>query len=477
MAPRLHAFLFLPALSVLACAASAPPQSIAKGLFQYDVAVGPGSRELSIRADLPQGPARRLGIEDGAEPFVLDVAVDAGDGAPRPVPREGSAWPIPPCPARGCRLQYRFLLAEAASQFDDPSWAQSQGDIVLAPASTWLLRPGPRTDSLESRVRLRVATPAGSRFVTGIFPAPGAPGAFECSLGELPSSPYSAFGPLDVRRIPTGQGELFVALLPGPVAAGTDVAVRWIEDSARSVSAYYGAFPVPRALVLLLPSWGDDVGFSTALGNGGASIIARVGRDATAETVHHSWVMAHEMVHLAFPGLDRRHAWLSEGLATYVEPIARARQGLVSTEDVWRWLMRGLPQGLPEPDDRGLDNTPTWGRIYWGGALYCLLADIEIRERSGNTRSLDDALRGVVAAGGSLAVRWPIERALAAGDRATGVPVLLPLYRRMKDAPAPVDLGALYRRLGVGRRDDGTIVFDDGAELSALRRSITARRP
>jgi predicted metalloprotease with PDZ domain len=60
-----------------------------------------------------------------------------------------------------------------------------------------------------------------------------------------------------------------------------------------------------------------------------------------------------------------------------------------------------------------------------------LLADLEIREKSENRRSLDDALRGVLAAGGTAAVRWNIERALDEGDRATGMPTrwntLLPM--------------------------------------------------
>ena len=39
-----------------------------------------------------------------------------------------------------------------------------------------------------------------------------------------------------------------------------------------------------------------------------------------------------------------------------------------------------MPKGLPQAGDQGLDNTGTWGREYWGGAMFCLLADIEIRK-------------------------------------------------------------------------------------------------
>jgi len=64
--------------------------------------------------------------------------------------------------------------------------------------------------------------------------------------------------------------------------------------------------------------------------------------------------------------------------------LGRVRTGGLTAVEVWGDLVRGLPNGLPEAGDRGLDLTPTWSRTYWGGALYWLLADVAIRERTGN---------------------------------------------------------------------------------------------
>jgi hypothetical protein len=105
--------------------------------------------------------------------------------------------------------------------------------------------------------------------------------------------------------------------------------------------------------------------------------------------------------------------------------------------------------------------------------LYFLLADIEIRERTDNRKGLEHALRCIVAAGGTIDADWDVERVVASGDRATGVPVLHELYERMRDRPAPVDLDALWKRLGVVMHD-GKITFDDAAPLAAVRRAITA---
>ena len=106
--------------------------------------------------------------------------------------------------------------------------------------------------------------------------------------------------------------------------------------------------------------------------------------------------------------------------------------------------------------------------------MFCLLADVTIRERTGNRRSLDHALRAILAAGGNVSKRWDSAEVIAAGDAATGVPVLAELYAKLAAAPGEVDLDALWRRLGVlGRGND--VVFDDAAPLAAVRRSMVER--
>jgi predicted metalloprotease with PDZ domain len=130
-----------------------------------------------------------------------------------------------------------------------------------------------------------------------------------------------------------------------------------------------------------------------------------------------------------------------------------------------------MPQGLPAAGDQGLNHTHTWGRTYWGGALFCLLADVEIRRHSRNRKGLVDALRAVNRAGGSIESDWPIERALRVGDTAAGGKVLMSLYEQMAAKPMPVDLPDLWRQLGV-RREAGQVIFDDSAPLAKVRAAI-----
>lgn len=248
----------------------------------------------------------------------------------------------------------------------------------------------------------------------------------------------------------------------------------WITASAEAVSRYYGAFPVKHLHVMLNSAPGRDISGTSYAGLEPVLIIT-LGEAASEDDLQSDWVMVHEMVHLAFPPVPRRHHWIEEGLATYIEPLARAEAGLLSVDKVWLWFVNGLPNGLLQPGDRGLDHTPTWGRTYWGGALFCLLADLEIRQRTDNRFALRDALRAIVTAGGTLATSelWPLARVLAIGDEAVGVPVLSEQYERMKAAPVAVDLDDLWRRLGVTAANQ-TVTYRDDAPLAWLRRALTA---
>jgi hypothetical protein len=173
-----------------------------------------------------------------------------------------------------------------------------------------------------------------------------------------------------------------------------------VTSSARAVTVYYEQFPVSYLQLRLRVFEGHGVRGGRTTGWHGAAIAIAVGRLSTASDFNEDWVLTHEMVHLAFPSVPEEHHWIEEGSATYVEPIARTRAGNLSPEKVWGDLVDGLPKGLPQPGDRGLDFTPTWGRTYWGGALFYLLADIEIRKRTGNKKGLEDALRAILKAGG-----------------------------------------------------------------------------
>jgi len=286
--------------------------------------------------------------------------------------------------------------------------------------------------------------------------------------------PYDAFEKLPKTDLDVPGGVIHVAFAPGEIALPAEKVLDWVKTSARAVSTYYGRFPVSELKLLIVPVNGPRVRGGTTWGYRGAAIRVMFGRDSSEEDLRRDWVMVHEMVHLALPDMADRHAWLSEGLAVYIEPIARVQAGDLTATQIWQAMMRDMPQGLPEAGDQGLDNTDTWGRKYWGGAMFCLLADIEIRKATGNRLGLQDAMRGVIAAGGNHEQDWPIERVLATADKAIGVDVLTRLHNEMGPKPVSPDLAALWRDLGLRPRGEA-LEFDDSAPLAAIRKAITAR--
>jgi len=250
--------------------------------------------------------------------------------------------------------------------------------------------------------------------------------------------------------------------------------IQWVKNSARAVESYYGHFPVNRLRVDVVISAGQGIQTGKAFGISGPLIRVGIGRDSRLFHLNNDWVMTHEMVHLAFPGLSEQHGWLLEGMATYIEPIARYHIGQYSEKQVWIDLVENLPKGLPKAGDRGLDNTHSWGRTYWGGALFCLLADIQIHQKTNNEKGLRDALVAINNKGGDITQSWDIVDALSLGDKETGTTVLTDLYHQMKSLPVDVDLAGYWKQLGI-KYNNGTIKFNDNASLAEIRKKITRR--
>jgi hypothetical protein len=280
-------------------------------------------------------------------------------------------------------------------------------------------------------------------------------------------------GSASVQRLAIGQSHIRVRLDPAGFEGREAAVLAWIERCARAVAGYYGQFPVGSLTIEVRAAGGAGIRGGQALPGSPPTIRISVGRHTPAAAFERNWSMTHEMVHLAFPNVPSAHHWIEEGLATFVEPIARARAGWITEDAVWAEWIESMPLGLPGPGDGGLDGTESWGRTYWGGALYCLIAAVTLLEQSGGRSSFDDALRAILAAGGNITARWPLVQALRAGDAATGESVLVDTYASHKAAPVTIDLDALWLRLGVALEGD-RVRYDDSAPLAHVRRAIVA---
>jgi hypothetical protein len=276
----------------------------------------------------------------------------------------------------------------------------------------------------------------------------------------------------DSTRVQVGGATIEMSFGPGGLDLPRQSVLAWVSKAAKAVAHYYGVFPVPLMRVRVNPSERQSGAFGgTTWGNDPPFTRIFLGRHTTGRQLDEDWLMTHELIHTAFPNVAEEHHWIEEGIATYVEPIARAQIGDLTPERIWADMVRGMPKGEPQLFDKGLDHTHTWGRTYWGGALFCLVADVRIRQASKNKRGLQDALRGIRDAGGTIDKHWPVERAFETGDTASETHVLTTLYSEMKDKPVYVDLNALWRELGVNSSSDD-ISLNDKAPLAEIRHSI-----
>jgi hypothetical protein len=275
-----------------------------------------------------------------------------------------------------------------------------------------------------------------------------------------------------------GNSVLQVDLAAGTLDLPADTVLDHVHKAASAIVAYYGRLPIPRDRMLIVPVAGRSGVFNgtTWPHHGEFQSFTRihVGQHTTSADLAEDWMVTHELVHTAFPSLDDDQHWMEEGQATYVEPVARVMAGELEARRIWHDMVRDMRKGEPQAGDEGLDHTHTWGRTYWGGALFCLVADVEIRRETQNRKGLQDALRAVVAEGGTIDHDWPLQQALAIGDRATGTHVLTGMYAEWKDKPVPVDLPKLWEELGIRTNPDGMVEFVSTAPLAKVREAITA---
>jgi hypothetical protein len=231
------------------------------------------------------------------------------------------------------------------------------------------------------------------------------------------------------------------------------------------------------ATVFVVPVHGQSsVVFGRVMSLAGASVALLVGDATPASSVHGEWVVVHELFHLGTPSFVGEGHWLEEGLATYYEPIARERAGWMTEAELWSHFVGEMPRGLRSSDDAlDLEQRDDTDATYWGGALFALLADVNIRTASGGARSLDDVIRAVLDREGDGTHASRVADFLRVGDVATASHELTAVYEAWAVRGENPDLDALWKRLGVAVEGERVVLRDD-APLATVRKAIASAR-
>ncbi len=295
---------------------------------------------------------------------------------------------------------------------------------------------------------------------------------------SIPYAPVYASKPKSgdaTRRIKVNGGVIDVYFSPDQFDLPEEALVNWISLSAKAVASYYGRFPVPRLSVYLRDREGSRVGYGSTHPAEIPYIQVNIGRRITKDTLDDDWVMTHEMTHLGFPSINGSYSWIEEGLATYIEPLARARIGTSTKEEFWHDLLRHLPRDLPNYGKNGMEEASNFSEIYWGGALFWLVADVEVRKQTNNRRGLEEVLQHVISRGGTITSDWDLKELLNECDKTVNKRIFTNTYNKMMVTPINIDVNELWKQLGVELKDN-KVIFNNNAPLAKIRLAIDKSR-
>lgn len=447
--------------------ASAPAGERGVGSCRYYVKViGTLPLRLDVQVSCEGNAIRGLEAQDERIAAHIEHAESSGDA----LSRQGNSFLLPHVVSR-VRFRYQIDLDALGGPQGDLDYALRSDKSLLAPASSFLLYPLPLDVGIPTEVY--VERPRAMLFATGLEPQGN---HFRIEAHELSVATYAAFGAREVRELAlsNGRGDLRLVILDGELGTKTAELERWVMRAAHAVARFYGEMPSLRTSLFVLPVPGKhDVLFGKLLPESSPGIALLVGSNVDSAALDADWLLVHELFHLGVPSFDREGKWFDEGLATYFEPIIRVRAGLHTEAALWRELLRRAPGALPAFSEHGLEHARGEQELYWGGALFCLLADVEARKQSDGRLGLEDGLRRVLRAGGRSTEVWSLEQTLKTADSVFATPILQPLRARYANKPAPFDLATLLRDLGV-EQDGNDVKLNDGAPLAWVRHAIIA---
>lgn len=452
-------------------------RSLADGdRHEYRVGVDAGLQRLDVEARFGS-PQRRLTARSPLAAQVLAHAEDC-DGRPlrisgRRIDLQGASYDC---------LRYSVDLVRAAAE-ERRNGGLADGNLIVSP-SVWLWRPDL---GANSSLRLRFDLPERMRVMLPWPRDPEDPDTYLLSRSPESADPPALFGRFDERAVRIPGAILQVALPRSEPALDVEAVLAWLGATAADVTLAYGRFPNPSAQVVVIPvgtvrTGTSPVPFGRVIRYGGETVELFVDQRRPLADYLADWTATHEFSHLMLPYLGSGHRWVSEGYAQYYQNVLLARAGAYAPVEAWQKIFDGLERGRKSRPELSPNSAAGGGKrgalmkVYWSGAALALLADVELRERTGGRLRLDTALERLQSCCLPSNETWSGPELFRTLDSLIGEPVFVPLYERHADTPGFPDLAPLFERLGVDIAG-GAVSFRDDAEIAWIRDAITARDP
>ena len=368
-------------LCFLGCAhvpEASPPQERSRATAHYTVTIYDNFGGARVRTCLKGMTVRGLvPIDDGGgralrRAWIGDDPLDTAHGRIRL--RE---------PSRAACVDYE-------TRFDPPMFRASDPAAVIVSQAQWLWRPDPFPRDLEASVRFELPVDGEVS-----LPWPRSDSTYFPEQSAFYTSAYGVFGSFEYQSFSVVGTSVEVARLgPWPPA---DEIRRWLGRALQATASVGGRFPHDRVHFIIIPTPSQDkhVVFGMVRRGGGSSVLLLPSPNATVGELESDWVAVHELSHLWLPHLYPGDRWITEGIATYLQEVLRARCGLQSSERAWTRLQEGFERGRRAgtgrplaSESREMSRTGAYHRVYWAGAAFALAVDVRLRKNSNGEMTL-----------------------------------------------------------------------------------------
>jgi len=460
-----------------------PLAAFADRLHRYEVSVDADIRAMQVKACFAGRPPAELVAEslDAPAAFVEGKAVMERR---QPIAPNGTEMKLKDIAENGC-IQYSVNLAGGYTKMDlSGNTTKRIGRDLFTEVGLWLWRPAQLAPDEDIEIAFRL--PEGLAVSVPwkpVVPARELP-TYLVGRADYDRPSAVAFGRFKEFPVEVPGAVLRLAILDGSPAADPEAMRAWIQDAAMSVAAIHGKFPVQSPQILIMPGAraSEPTPWAYVLRGGQAAAHFFVNQRRPLHEYVDDWTAPHELSHLLLPYVSSSDAWLSEGMATYYQNVARARSGAITPEEAWQRMHAGFKRGRDlsakgstlEQATARMFRDGGYMRVYWSGTAMLLLADIRLRERSGNAQSLDTVLGAFAACCLDPEPEWTAKKVFDKFDELSGTEVFRSLYEAHVRSPNFPDLTHAYAQLGI-EAFGGKAILRSSAPLIDVRTAIMAR--
>lgn len=451
---------------------------------EYKVSINSNLDRIDVRACFQSGMPRELAADKRLQSQLQgNFYVDGKSIRPR---FRGERLILS---ARHSCLRYQVALDLDESKASFGRSYRVGRDVVTKPQH-WLIQPR-RAVNHDDNISIRFDLPPG---VAASVPWPEMPNAassnasspsYRLAMTDANWDAQVAFGYFHVEYLDIANTQLRLAVLDSTPAVNMDDTRRWVLEAAAATLSVHGHFPqpMPQALVVPVGPRGEAVPFARVLRGGSVALQFYIDPTRPFREFSEDWTATHEFSHLLLPYVSRRDAWLSEGLASYMQNVLRARDGRISERTAWSKLYAGFQRGIKATrrENSGAFESRSrtgWStmRVYWGGAAIWFLADVELRRRSNGQQTVDtvlDQLHDCCMDPGKL---WRAKDLMRKMDQLADTTVFSELYDRYAHATRFPDVEPALAALGVDTRRS-SVRLRRQADEAHIRSSIMQPPP